>query len=87
MFGSGFREIAYTAPLSAPLESDAFHRPGEGNWRVIVFPGSPCNKLLFSRLLRTAPAGLDMVVLSRPGFGRGHRECHPDFDEQVAARS
>ena len=85
MFGSTFREIAYTAPLSAPLESDAFHRPGEGDWRVIVFPGSPCNKLLFTRLLRTAPAGLDMVVLSRPGFGRGHSGVYTDFEEQVAA--
>ncbi len=85
MFGSGFHEVAYTAPLSQPLENDAFHRPGEGDWRVIVFPGSPCNKLLFTRLLRTAPAGLDMVVLSRPGFGRGHRGAYPDFDEQVAA--
>ncbi len=85
MFGSGFHEVAYTAPLSAPLENDAFHRPGEGDWRVIVFPGTPCNKLLFTRLLRTAPAGLDMVVLSRPGFGRGHREVYTDFEEQVAA--
>ena len=84
MFG-GFQEISYTAPLSRPLESDAYHLKGGGDWRVIVFPGTPCNKVLFSRLLRTAPAGLDMVVLSRPGFGRGHRECHPDFDEQVAA--
>jgi pimeloyl-ACP methyl ester carboxylesterase len=85
VFGSGFHEVAYTAPLSAPLENDAFHRPGEGDWRVIVFPGSPCNKLLFTRLLRTAPAGLDMVVLSRPGFGRGHAQVYTDFDEQVAA--
>ena len=85
LFGSGFHEVTYTAPLSQPLESDAFHRPGGGDWRVIVFPGTPCNKLLFTRLLRTAPVGLDMVVLSRPGFGRGHQECHPDFDEQVAA--
>lgn len=85
MFGSSFREVAYTAPLSAPLKNDAFHRPGEGEWRVIVFPGSPCNKLLFTRLLRTAPAGLDMVVLSRPGFGRGQAQVYTDFDEQVAA--
>ena len=85
MFGSSFREVAYTAPLSEPLENDAFHRPGEGDWRVIVFPGTPCNKLLFSRFLMTAPAGLDMVVLSRPGFGRGHAQVYTDFDEQVAA--
>lgn len=85
MFGSSFQEISYTAPLSAPLENDAFHRPGEGDWRVIVFPGTPCNKLLFTRLLWTAPADLDMVVLSRPGFGRGQAQVYPDFDEQVAA--
>ncbi len=85
VFGSSFREITYTAPLPEPLETDAFHQPGEGDWRVIVFPGSPCNKLLFTRLLRTAPAGLDMVVLSRPGFGRGHRSVYTDFEEQVAA--
>ncbi len=85
LFGSGFHEVTYTAPLAQPLESDAFYRPGGGDWRVIVFPGSPCNKLLFTRLLRTAPVGLDMVVLSRPGFGRGHQQCHPDFDDQVAA--
>jgi len=85
MFGSSIREITYTAPLSAPLETDAFHRPASGDWRVVVFPGSPCNKLLFARLLRTAPPNIDMVVLSRPGFGRGHTQCYPDFEEQVAA--
>lgn len=84
MFGR-FREISYTAPLPQPLENDAFHLEAGGDWRVIVFPGTPCNRLLFTRLLATAPAGLDMVVLSRPGFGRGHRDCYPDFDEQVAA--
>lgn len=84
MFGP-FHEISYTAPLARPLETDAFHLKGGGDWRVVVFPGSPCNKLLFTRLLRTAPAGLDMVVLSRPGYGRGHRDCYPDFEEQVAA--
>lgn len=84
MFGR-FREINFTAPLSSPLEMDAFHLPASGRWRVVVFPGSPCNRLLFTRLLRTAPQGVDMVVLSRPGFGRGHVDVYPDFDEQVAA--
>ncbi|WP_425409100.1 alpha/beta fold hydrolase [Hyphococcus sp.] len=67
------------------METDAFHLPGEGGWRLIVFPGTPCNKLLFTRLLRTAPAGLDVVVLSRPGFGKGHQDVFTSFDEQVAA--
>jgi pimeloyl-ACP methyl ester carboxylesterase len=84
MFGR-FHEITYTAPLAAPVESDAFHLPADGDWRVVVFPGTPCNKLLFSRFLATAPAGLDVVVLSRPGFGRGHREVYTDFSDQVAA--
>lgn len=83
MFGR-FHEISFTAPLSAPLETDAFHLPADGDWRVVVFPGTPCNKLLFTRLLRTAPAGLDMVVLSRPGFGRGHKGAVTAFEEQIA---
>lgn len=85
MLWSPFHEISFTAPLADPIECDAFHRPGAGDWRVVVFPGTPCNKLLFTRLLRTAPAGLDMVVLSRPGYGRGHRDAFTDFNDQVAA--
>ncbi|WP_411820175.1 alpha/beta hydrolase [Hyphococcus formosus] len=84
MFGR-FREIRFAAPLSEPLDMDAFHLPSSGRWRVVVFPGSPCNRLLFTRLLRTAPQGVDMVVLSRPGFGTGHTKVYPDFNEQVAA--
>ncbi len=84
MFGR-FREITYTAPLSAPLETDAFHLRAEGDWRLVVFPGTPCNKLLYTRFLRTAPAGLDVVVVSRPGFGKGHADAVTSFDEQVAA--
>lgn len=84
MFGR-FREISFTAPLSEPLETDAFHLPGGGDWRLIVIPGTPCNKLLYTRLLGTAPAGLDIVVISRPGFGKGHRNAVTSFDEQVAA--
>ncbi|MEZ5891553.1 MAG: alpha/beta hydrolase [Parvularculaceae bacterium] len=85
MFSSPFHEITFAAPLAEPVETDAFHLPGGGDWRVVVFPGTPCNKLLFTRLLRTAPAGLDMVVLSRPGYGRGCREVYTDFNDQVAA--
>ncbi len=84
MFGD-FKEISYVAPLPEPLENDAFHREGDGDWRVIVFPGTPCNKFLFTRLLTTAPPGLDMVVLSRPGFGRRQPQVYPDFEDQVAA--
>lgn len=80
-----FQEITYTAPLSKPLETDAYHAPADGDWRVFVFPGTPCNKFLFQRFLRTAPPDIDVVVASRPGFGKGHSEPVLDFDEQVAA--
>ena len=80
-----FREITFTAPLCEPLETDAYHARDPGEWRVVVFPGTPCNKLLFTRFLRTAPRGTEVVVLSRPGFGKGHRQAVTDFDEQVAA--
>lgn len=80
-----YREISYTAPLTKPLEVDAYHAPDEGEWRVIVFPGTPCNKLLYTRFLRTAPRGSEVIVLSRPGFGKGHTEPVTDFREQIAA--
>ncbi len=80
-----YREITYTAPLSTPLETQAFIAPDPGEWRLIVIPGTPCNKQLFARFLRTAPRGLEVVVIARPGFGKNHIEAVTDFDEQVAA--
>ena len=80
-----YREIIYTAPLSTPIETDAYLAPDDGEWRVVVFPGTPCNKLLYTRFLRTAPRGLEVVVITRPGFGKGHQRAYTDFDEQIAA--
>ena len=80
-----FHEITYTAPLSTPVELDAYHAPSSGEWRLFVFPGTPCNKFLFQRFLRVAPPNLDVVVISRPGFAKGHSAPVLDFDEQVAA--
>lgn len=80
-----YREITYTAPLRNPLELDAYLAPDPGDWRVVVFPGTPCNKLLYTRFLRTAPRGLEVVVITRPGFGRGHDGVITDFSEQAAA--
>ena len=80
-----YREITYTAPLSTPLETEAFHAPDDGEWRVIVLPGTPCNKHLFARFLRTAPRGLDVVVIARPGFGKDHADPYTDWDDQIAA--
>jgi pimeloyl-ACP methyl ester carboxylesterase len=80
-----YREITYTAPLSHPLELDAYLAPDPGDWRVVVFPGTPCNKLLYTRFLRTAPRGLEVVVITRPGFGKGYDGVITDFSEQAAA--
>lgn len=84
MFGR-YREITFKAPLKTPMETDAYHLPANGDWRLFVFTGTPSNKFIYQRFLRVAPAGLDVVVLTRPGFGRGHEGPITDFDEQVAA--
>lgn len=80
-----FREINYVAPLSQPLEIDAYMAPGDGEWRVFVFPGSPANKMLYTRFLRTAPRDLEVIVITRPGFGKDHPQPVIPFEEQVAA--
>lgn len=80
-----YREINFTAPLSTPIETDGYLAPDEGEWRVVVFPGTPCNKLLYTRFLRTAPRGIEVVVITRPGFGKGHEEAVLPFEEQVKA--
>ena len=68
-----------------PIETDGYLAPDEGEWRVVVFPGTPCNKLLYTRFLRTAPRGIEVVVITRPGFGKGHAEAVLPFEEQVKA--
>ncbi len=80
-----FREITYTAPLATPIETEAFLASDEGDWRIIVIPGTPCNKHLFTRFLRTAPRGIEVVVIGRPGFGKNHREAYTSWDDQIAA--
>lgn len=83
--GRQYKEISYTAPLSTPIQSDAFIAPSDGDWRLIVIPGTPSRKGLYRRFLRTAPDGLEVVVISRPGFARGHRDVVLDWDEQIKA--
>ncbi|MEM9494779.1 MAG: alpha/beta hydrolase [Pseudomonadota bacterium] len=80
-----FREITFTAPLTEPMATDAYYAPDNGAWRLVVIPGTPCNKMLYTRFLRTAPPGVEVVVISRPGFGKGHEKSVTSFDEQVAA--
>lgn len=80
-----YREITYAAPLAEPVETQAWIAEADSEWRVVVFPGTPARKYLFERFLRLAPADLEVVVIARPGFGRGHRRAWLDFDDQVAA--
>lgn len=79
------REITYRVPAKEPCETQAWVAAGEGDWRVVVFPGAPSRKYLFDRFLPAAPEGLEVVVVMRPGYGRGARRPYTDFGDQVAA--
>lgn len=81
-----FFEFGYDLPLAEPLATDAFLAPdADAQWLLFIFPGTPANKLLFARLLRVAPPGFEVVVVSRPGFGKGHERAFTNFDDQLAA--
>lgn len=80
-----FHEITYTAPLATPLESQAIIAQDPGEWRLVIFHGTPANRYLYTRFLRTAPPGIEVVLHARPGFGEGHEAAVTSFDEQVAA--
>ena len=80
-----YDDINYTAPLSPPLETQAYFAPDPGDWRLIVFHGTPANRYLYARFLRTVPAGIDVVLPARPGFGRNHEDAYTDFNDQIAA--
>lgn len=56
-----------------------------GDWRLIVFHGTPGNRYIYGRFMRTAPRGVEVVLIARPGFGKGHERAYTDFDDQVAA--
>lgn len=80
-----YRELIYDAPLATPLKNQAWIAERPGDWRLLMFPGTPARKYLFERMLRTAPADLETVLIARPGFGRGHRKAYPEFEDQIAA--
>lgn len=80
-----YREITYKAPLSQSVETQAYIAESDSDWRLVVFPGTPARKYLFERFLRLAPADLEVVLIARPGYGRGHGRAFLDFDDQVAA--
>lgn len=80
-----FHDTTYIAPLRAPLETQATIAPDPGDWRLVIFHGTPANRYLYTRFLRTAPPGIEVVLHARPGFGEGHEMPVTSFDDQVAA--
>lgn len=80
-----YRPITYDAPLSPPIRNQAWIAERDCDWRVVMFPGTPARKYLFERMLRTAPDDLEVVLLARPGYARGHNRAYLDFNDQVAA--
>ncbi|MFZ5619351.1 MAG: alpha/beta fold hydrolase [Pseudomonadota bacterium] len=80
-----YRSLTYDAPLSTPIKNQAWIAERDCDWRIVIFPGTPARKYLFERMLRTAPADLEVVLLARPGYGRGHTQVYLDFNDQVAA--
>lgn len=80
-----YRPITYDVPLAEPLESQAWIAERDAPWRLVMFPGTPARKYLFERMLRTAPADIEVVLLARPGYAKGHAQAYLSFDDQVAA--
>jgi len=80
-----YREISYTVPLAEPLNNQAWIAESQSEWRLVVFPGTPARKYLFERFLRLAPEDLEVVLLARPGYARGHAQPYLAFEDQVAA--
>lgn len=80
-----YRPITYDLPLSTPLQNQAWIAERNADWRLVMFPGTPARKYLFERMLRLAPADLEVVLLARPGYAKGHRQAYLDFNDQVAA--
>ena len=77
-------EFSFTAPLSSPVETEAL-RAGDENapWRLVVFPGTPCRKELFYRMLRVTPDDIETIVVARPGFGKTAKDPVLEFSEQI----
>ena len=85
-----YRSITYDAPLSPPIKNQAWIAERSSDWRLVIFPGTPARKYLFERMLRLAPADLEVVLLARPGFGvgaggRNHDRPYLKFEDQIAA--
>jgi len=82
---AAYRSISYDAPLETPLKNQAWIVERDAPWRLVMFPGTPARKYLFERMLRTAPSDIEVVLLARPGYAKGHAQAYLSFDDQVAA--
>ena len=82
---TSYRALTYDIPLSPPIKNQAWIAERDAPWRLVIFPGTPARKYLFERMLRTAPADLEVVLLARPGYAKGHTQAYLSFDDQVAA--
>lgn len=80
-----YQTLTYDIPLSPPLKNEAWIAERDSDWRLVMFPGTPARKYLFERMLRLAPDDLEVVLLARPGYARGHARAYLSFDDQVAA--
>ena len=85
-----FQEFNYKVPLEHPIQTQAWIAKRDSDWRLIVFPGTPARRYLFDQMLKKAPDDLEVVVLARPGYGKGHGGRIHDrpylqFEDQIAA--
>ena len=80
-----YRSLTYDVPLSPPIKNQAWIAERDCDWRIVMFPGTPARKYLFERMLRLAPSDLEVVLLARPGYAKGHAQAYLSFDDQVAA--
>lgn len=85
-----FHEFNYKVLLEHPIQTQAWIAKRDSDWRLIVFPGTPARRYLFDQMLKKAPEDLEVVVLARPGYGKGlggriHDRPYLQFEDQIAA--
>lgn len=80
-----FRELAYEAPVAPPVRTQAYVAERPGDWRLVMFPGTPARRYLFDAVLKLAPLDLETVLIMRPGFEKGAARAYLDFGDQIAA--
>lgn len=80
-----FRRISYDAQTSPPVRTQAYVADRPGDWRLLMFPGTPARRYLFDNILKHAPADLETVLVMRPGFEKGAARSYPAFEDQLAA--